>query len=264
MDFFPAYLLIGSVVGVLAGLFGVGGGLVIVPALVFIFTRMGFAPDVLVHLAIGSSLATIIFTSFSSIYAHHKRGAVLWAVCGQLTPGIVVGSVLGAMVADLMPGLMLRRIFAVFEWLVAAQLLFGFKPTAARTLPGRVGMSLAGSAIGGISSIIGIGGGTVTVPFLLWCNVVMRRAVGTSSACGLVIALAGSASFVVAGWNGDTLLPANATGYVFWPAVVGIAISSMLFAPVGAALAHRWSADKLRRGFGFFLIVLGAYMFLKG
>ena len=263
MDIFLVYLLIGIAVGILAGLFGVGGGLVIVPVLVFVFARLNFSAEIIVHLAVGTSLATIIFTSISSVYAHHKRGAVLWVVCWQLTPGIILGAALGAVLADAMPALLLRRVFAFFEWLVAAQLLLNIKPTAARVLPGQPGMMAAGTVIGSVSSIIGIGGGTLTVPFLLWCNVLMQRAVATSSACGLPIAVAGSISFMLIGWNEMTILPAFATGYVYWPAVLGITLSSVLFAPLGAALAHRLPAEKLRRNFGFFLVVLGAYMFIK-
>ncbi len=263
MDIILVYLLIGVVVGILAGLFGVGGGLVIVPALVFVFARLGFSAEIIVHLAVGSSLASIIFTSVSSIYAHHKRGAVLWTVCWQLTPGIIIGAALGAMLADAMPALLLRRVFAFFEWVVAAQLLLNIKPVATRTLPGRAGMVAAGTVIGSVSSIIGIGGGTLTVPLLLWCNVVMQRAVATSSACGLPIAIAGSISFIFTGWNEMAILPGYATGYVYWPAVLGITVTSVLFAPLGATLAHRLPAEKLRRNFGFFLIVLGAYMFIK-
>lgn len=263
MDIFLVYLVIGVAVGILAGLFGVGGGLVIVPALVFVFARLNFSTDLIVHLAVGTSLATIIFTSVSSIYAHHKRGAVLWNACWQLTPGIILGAALGAMVADAMPALLLRRVFAFFEWLVAAQLLLNIKSVAARTLPGRVGMSAAGTVIGSVSSIIGMGGGTLTVPFLMWCNVVIQRAVATSSACGLPIAIAGSISFILTGWDEMAILPSYATGYVYWPAVLGITFTSVLFAPLGAALAHRLPAEKLRRNFGFFLIVLGAYMFIK-
>lgn len=263
MDVILIYLLVGIVVGFLAGLFGVGGGLVIVPALVFVFVRQGFAPEFIVHLAIGSSVATIIFTSLSSIYTHHKHGAVLWTVCWQLTPGIIFGAALGAMIVDATPALTLRRVFAFFEWLIAAQLLSGIKPSAARTLPGRVGMTGMGSVIGSISSIVGIGGGALTTPFLLWCNIAIRRAVATSSACGLPIAIAGSLSFIITGLNEMAIFPEYATGYVYWPAVLGIAPISMLFAPLGATLAHRLSAEKLRRYFGFFLIVLGIYMFVK-
>ncbi|MBI3561796.1 MAG: sulfite exporter TauE/SafE family protein [Gammaproteobacteria bacterium] len=255
------YFFIGVIVGLLAGLFGVGGGLVIVPALVFVFARIGVNPAVAVHLAIGTSLATIILTSMASVRAHHRRGAVLWPQVKQLTPGIFIGAAVGAMIADALPASVLRQVFAFFEWAVGLQILLRLLPKAARRLPGWVGMGLAGTVIGTASSIIGIGGGTLTVPFLLWCNVVMQRAVATASACGLPIAIAGALSYVATGVNAQGL-PAYATGYVYWPAVLGITFSSVVIAPLGAALAHRLPADSLRRYFGVFLIGLGVYMFV--
>ena len=257
------YLGIGVIVGLLAGLFGVGGGLVIVPALVFVFARIGVDNSVAVHLAIGTSLATIILTSLSSIRAHHLRGAVLWPQVRHLTPGILIGVAMGTLLADAMPAHLLRRVFAVFEWIVGAQILLHLRPRAARQLFGWPGMTLAGTVIGSVSSLIGIGGGTLTVPLLLWCNVTMQRAVATASACGLPIAITGAIGFVLTGLNATAPLPVYASGYLYWPAIAGITLTSIVTAPLGATLAHRLPADKLRRGFGVFLIGLGIYMYLK-
>lgn len=259
MEALLAYILCGIVAGILAGLLGVGGGLVIVPVLSAVFAMQGFAADVIVHMAVGTSLATIVFTSISSVRAHHQRQAVLWPVVWQLVPGIVTGALLGAVVADAMPTNILRTFFAAFELLVAIQMFLSLRPQAGRDLPGSWGMSLAGSGIGLISSIVGIGGGTLTVPFLVWCRVAVHKAIGTSSACGLPIAIGGTLGFIVMGWD-KSFLPAPSSGYVYWPAWLGIVSASVVAAPVGAALAHRLPAQKLKRVFAFFLLFLALWM----
>ena len=261
MEVVIIYLLLGAFAGLVAGLLGVGGGLIIVPVLVFIFTGQGVAEHLIVHLAVGTSLATIVFTSISSVRAHHQHGAVLWPVFWQLTPGIVIGAWLGALFADVLASDQLRRFFGVFELLVAIQMTFNVKPRPHRQLPGRAGMVGAGSVIGAISAIVGIGGGTMTVPFLVWCNVAMRKAVATSSACGLPIAVAGATGFIVTGWNAVEL-PAYSSGYVYWPAFAGIEIASILSAPLGARLAHRLPAAQLKRIFAVLLYILGLRMLL--
>jgi uncharacterized protein len=255
------YLAVGAFAGTLAGLFGVGGGLVIVPVLVFVFKSQGISDALLMHLAIGTSLATIVFTAISSVRAHHRRGAVRWEVVRRLTPGIIVGALAGAVIADAMPTPVLRVFFAVFELTVAALLWWNRQPAPHRTLPGALGMNAMGGVIGALSSIVGIGGGTLTVPFLAWCNVHLREAVATSSACGLPIALAGALGFVVMGW-GDAQLPALATGYIYWPAFAGIGVASVLSAPLGAKLAHTLPVASLRKFFALFLAALGVRMLL--
>ena len=255
------YLILGAFAGLVAGLLGVGGGLIIVPVLVFIFSGQAIADHLIVHMAVGTSLATIVFTSISSVRAHHQHGAVLWPVFWQLTPGIVVGAWLGAAFADMLASDQLRRFFGVFELLVAVQMTFNVKPRPHRQLPGRAGMFGAGGVIGAISAIVGIGGGTMTVPFLVWCNVAMRKAVATSSACGLPIAIAGATGFIVTGWNAIDL-PAYSSGYVYWPAFLGIVIASILTAPIGARLAHRLPAAQLKRIFAILLYILGFRMLL--
>ncbi len=259
MNEWLAYAGLGAFAGVLAGLFGVGGGLVIVPVLAWLFLHAGINPTVIMHLAIGTSLATIVFTSLSSVAAHHRHGAVQWRAFVQLVPGIVLGAWLGAMIADSLPSTNLKIIFGVFELLVAAQMGFGLKVSPHRTLPGNLGMGLAGGVIGTVSAIVGIGGGTMTVPFLQWCNVEMRKAVATSAACGLPIAVAGALGFVVSGWN-EIALPTWSSGYLYWPALGGIVIASMLFAPLGARLAHTLPAAQLKRWFALFLAFLGIRM----
>lgn len=262
MDTLLIYLAVGALAGFIAGLFGVGGGLIIVPVLVYLFSQQGMHSDYLVHMAVGTSLATIVFTSISSVRAHHQHGAVLWPVFWKLSVGIVVGALLGAAIADWMSSIVLRRFFAVFEWLVAIQLLIGFKPKPTRTLPGNAGLFGVGSIIGTLSAIVGIGGGTLTVPYLVWNNVDMRKAVATSSACGLPIAIAGAAGFVITGLL-QTSLPGWSVGYLYLPAFAGIVIASVLFAPLGARVAHWLDPAKLKRTFGVFLLLLGTYMFLR-
>jgi len=256
------YLAVGAIAGFIAGLFGVGGGLIIVPVLVYLFSQQGMHSEYLVHMAVGTSLATIIFTSISSVRAHHRRGAVLWPVVWRLATGIVVGALLGAAIADWMSSLVLRRFFAVFEWLVALQLLFGVKPPPARNLPASPGLFGVGNVIGAISAIVGIGGGTLTVPYLVWNNIDMRKAVATSSACGLPIAIAGATGFVLTGLR-QAGLPDWSIGYLYLPALAGIVIASVLFAPLGARVAHWLDPARLKRLFGIFLLMLGTYMFLR-
>jgi uncharacterized membrane protein YfcA len=227
-----AYLALGAFAGTVAGLLGVGGGLIIVPALVFLLGQQG------INIAIGTSLATIVITSVSSTWAHHRHGAVQWPVFARLSPGIVIGALLGAVIADYMSAILLRQVFGVFELLVAVQMAMGARPDAHRAVPAKAEMFGAGSVIGGISSVVGIGGGTMTVPFLVWCNVSMRKAVATSAACGLPIAIAGASGYILTGWNESTL-PEWSSGYVYWPAFAGIVIMSVIFAPLGAYLAHR-------------------------
>lgn len=255
------YLVLGAFAGVMAGLLGVGGGLIIVPALAWILHLQGVAEGIIMHLAIGTSLATIVITSIASMRAHHRHQALLWPVFWRLTPGIVVGALLGAAIADALPSATLQTVFGVFVLTVAAQMGFGAKPAPHRSLPGTLGMLAAGGVIGGVSAIVGIGGGSLTVPFLMWCNTTIRNAVATSSACGLPIALAGAAGFIITGWDNPNL-PAWSLGYVYGPALAGIAVTTMPFAPLGAKLAHTLPTAILRRVFAGFLAIVGIKMLM--
>lgn len=251
----------GALAGVLAGLLGIGGGIIIVPVLALVFESQGVPVDVLMHVAIGTSLATIIATSISSMRAHHKRGAIYWHVFRRITPGIVIGALLGAVLADVIHGEQLRLIFSIFMFLVATQMIIARMPDPHRSLPGKLGLSVAGTSIGTISSLMGVGGGSMSVPYLTWCNVPVRNAVATSAAIGLPIAIAGTAGFVISGWGMDGR-PDWSVGYVNLPAFFGIVAASIVFAPTGAALAHRIPPKLLKRFFGVFLFVLGVRMLL--
>jgi len=254
-----AYLVLGVVAGLVGGLLGLGGGILIVPALLFLFIWQGMPADILMHLAVATSLFTIVFTSISSSYAHHKHQAVLWSQVFLLTPGIIIGAVFGAFLADYISSDILRRLFGIFEILVACQIGFSVKPSAHRSLPGRNGMLIAGGGIGTLSTILGIGGGTLTVPFLVWCHVNIRKAVATSSACGFPIALAGTLAMIYTGLD-STSLPENTIGYVYWPAALLILVTSVLFAPVGAKLAHTMPVASLKRVFAIVLACVGLRM----
>jgi uncharacterized membrane protein YfcA len=251
-----AYLAVGVFAGISAGLFGIGGGAVIVPALLFLFEWQVFPPEHIMHLALGTSLATIAFTAVASSYTHHRRGAVLWSTTRAMAPGIVVGAWAGAVVADYLPTRALEIVFGVFELVIAAHLLLGLKPNAHRALPGAVGLAVVGGGIGLASALLGIGGGSMTVPFLMWCNVDLRKAVATSAACGLPLSAAGALGFAAIGWS-TTNLPAGSTGFVYWPAVVVIVLASVLCAPLGARLAHRLPMTTLRRMFAVVLAAVG-------
>ena len=253
-------LSLGAVAGVLAGLLGIGGGLVIVPVLYTLFLSTGLADDTTaMHISIGTSLATIVFTSVSSIFAHQKHRAILWQVVIRITPAILLGSMASALIAGFLSGTVLRIGFAVFLLLVSVQMSLGRTPAPHRSLPGFGGLSLAGCVIGGFSAIMGIGGGTMSVPFLVWCNVEIPRAVATSAAIGLPIAIAGASGFIISGL-GKTGLPDISIGYVYIPAFVCIVLASILFAPLGAKYAHRIPHVKLKRIFAVFLFILAVRM----
>lgn len=255
------YLALGLVGGILAGLLGIGGGIVIVPALYYLFVWQGFPDTHIMQLAVATSLATIIFTAIASARAHHQRGAVRWPVVMTLVPGIIAGAIIGGLIARWVSSDGLRVIFGFFEIAVALQIGFGARPAAHRNLPGGVGMNAVGGVIGSLSALLGIGGGTLTVPFLLWCNVTIHQAVATAAACGLPIAVAGTLTMIAAGWN-QSDLPAYSLGYVYWPAALAVVLASFLAAPLGARLAHALPVQTLKRVFAVLLAIIGLRMIL--
>jgi uncharacterized protein len=253
------YLGLGSVVGILAGLLGVGGGLIIVPMVVFTLTWQGVSSQHLMHLALGTSLASIIFTSVSSFWAHHKRGAVHWEVVRRIVLGILVGTFLGSCLASRLSTNLLKGVFVVFLYYMAFQMLTNTKPKPTRGLPGSLGMFGVGNGIGAVSSLVGIGGGSLSVPFMVWCNVTVHDAIGTSAAIGFPIAIAGTVGFIVNGLNVSGL-PAYSLGYVYLPALAGIVAASVFTAPLGVRLAHSLPVDKLKRVFALLLFIMGTKM----
>lgn len=259
---FALYLVLGAIAGILAGLFGVGGGIIIVPVLVFSFTAQGFSPEVLTHLAVGTSLATIVFTSINSIREHNRRGAVQWNLFIWLAPGILAGAAVGGVTAALIQGPILQKIIGVFAICVALQLALNLTPKNPRPLPKRPELVAAGGSIGWASAIFGIGGGSVTVPFLVWRSVSIQQAVATSAACGFPIAFAGAVVFMSTGWH-ESQLPEWSLGFVYLPAVLGIALTSMFFARFGARLAHRLPPLLLKRLFALLLTAVGISFLLN-
>lgn len=259
------YLLIGAIAGFTAGLFGVGGGLIIVPILYIVFTQMNYDPNVIMHIAVGTSLATIIVTSISSVTAHHKKGAVLWQVFRNLAPGLVLGSFLGAGVADLMSGQHLQLLIGVFAVWMAYKMFRGAHAVIDpnRHLPSAILQFAAGGGIGVASAIFGVGGGSLTVPFLNRHGVVMQKAVATSAACGLPIAVAGAIGFIWFGAREHIDVP-NTIGYVHIYAFLGISTMSFITAKFGAKVAHRLSAAMLKKCFAGLLVVVGCYFIYKG
>lgn len=256
------YLALGALAGTVAGLFGIGGGLLIVPVLMFSFGLQGMNPEIIPHLAVGTSLATIVFTSISSIRSHKRHGAVRWDLFRPMMVGIIVGALVGAWTASLLSGRALELIIGIFVILVGLKMLFQVDPKPGRDVPAVAGLGAAGGGIGWASAIFGIGGGTLTVPYLSWCNVRMQEAVGTSAACGLPIALAGAVGNVWTGWQ-NPALPELSAGFIYLPALVGIILTSVIFARVGANLAHRLNASVLRRTFSIMLLLVGLRFLLS-
>ena len=254
--------LLGTCTGFLAGLLGIGGGMLMVPFMTFILSSKGFPADYTVKMAVATSLATICFTSLSSVRAHHQRGAVLWPVARLLAPGILVGSALGAQIAVAMPGKVLGVLFALFVGFSATQMFLDRKPKPTRTLPAGPGMFAMGGLIGMLSALVGAGGAFISVPFMTWCNVKIHNAVGTSSALGFPIALAGTLGYVWAG-IGMPQMPAGSVGYIYLPALVVISIASLAMAPLGARTAHRMDIRPLKKVFATVLYGLAAYFLLR-
>lgn len=257
-----ALLAMGCFGGFAAGLLGIGGGMVLVPFITMIFTARGFPEELIVHMAIATSLGTIMFTSLSSVRAHHKHGAVLWPVVKLLAPGIVLGSAIGPWIGKQMNSSVLAFFFGVFVAFSATQMLIGKKPAAARDLPSAPGMFAAGGVIGILSGLVGAGGGFVSVPFMTWCNVRIHNAVATSAALGFPIAFAGTLANVFYGW-GEPGLPPYSLGYIYVPALLLIVAASVVFAPLGARTAHRMPVKRLQKVFAVILYALAAYMFWR-
>lgn len=256
------FAVTGAGAGLLAGLFGVGGGLIMVPALALVLPHQGVGPAIAMQVAIGTSLAVIATTSISSTLAHHHRQGVLWPVFHRIAPGLLTGAAIGAFVAHALTGLTLQRIVGVGAVLVSIQMFLDLKPKVAREMPGAMGLFGVGGIIGLLSSLIGIGGGSLTVPFLSRCGVPMRQAVGTAAACGIPIAWGGAAAFMLAG-AGVAGRPALSLGYVSLEAFAGLAVASVLTAPYGARLAHRLPQRTLKRAFAALLLVVGVSLLLK-
>lgn len=253
--------LAGAVAGVLGGMLGLGGGLVIIPALVWIFTAQGFATESLMQMALATSLASILFTGASSVHAHHRRDAVRWDLVRRLAPALMVGALAGSYVAEQIGSAGLMRLFGIFAAVMGIRMMWRAtmrppQPGPERA-PGAVGHMGAGGVIGIASAIFGIGGGSLTVPYLCALRVRMQEAVATSSACGMPIALAGAAGYIATGW-GNASLPAGTLGYVHLPSLLALVLTSVPMAAVGVRLAHRLPAQRLKQVFALLLLLVAA------
>ena len=256
--------VLGIGTGFLAGLLGIGGGMLMVPFITLILANRGASADLSVKMAIATSMATIIFTSLSSVRAHHKRGAVRWDIVRRLAPGIVVGSIVGSLgVFALLKGTSLAIFFGLFVSFSATQMFLDRKPKPTRQMPGTAGQLVAGGFIGFLSGLVGAGGGFISVPFMTWCNVAIHNAVATSAALGFPIAAANVVGYVISGQTVQNL-PEGSLGYIWLPALAVVAVCSFLTAPLGAKAAHSIPVSKLKRVFASILYVLAAYMLYKG
>jgi len=266
MNFEPQLIieltLLGLGTGFLAGLLGIGGGMLMVPLITFILTAKGFPAEYTIKMAVATSLATICFTSMSSVRAHHRRGAVLWPIVRLLAPGILLGSLLGAQIAVALPGKALNVLFALFVAFSATQMLLERKPKPSRVPPRGWVMFAVGGVIGLLSALVGAGGAFISVPFMTWCNVKIHNAVGTSAALGFPLALAGTLGYI---WAGMDLppMPPGAVGYLYLPGLLIISIASMSTAPLGARTAHGMDIRPLKKVFAIVLYILAAYFLLR-
>jgi uncharacterized membrane protein YfcA len=263
MDFFWLFwfLLLGGITGIFAGLFGIGGGGIMVPVLAFIFAKLMFPAEHIVHMALATSMAAIVPTAIASLRAHHNRDAVLWNVVIKITPGILFGTFAGTFMATYLAAKPLAIFFSCFMAVVALQMVIDRKAKPSRQLPGTLALTGVGSGIGGISALVAIGGGTLTVPFLTWCNVALPVAIGTSAAVGLPIAFSGAVGYLINGWSIENL-PAHSLGFIYWPAVIAMATASFFTAPLGAKLAHSLPLALLKKLFAILLISLSLQMLL--
>lgn len=256
-------LALGCFTGFLAGLLGIGGGMLMVPFMTLMLSHRGVETPLAVKTAIATSMATIMFTSLSSVRAHHKRGAIRWDLVRTMAPGITVMALLtGAFIYPHIRGAALALVFAVFVGFSATQMLLNKKPPASRQMPGTAGRFVAGGVIGTVSGLVGAGGGFISVPFMTWCNVPVHNAVATSAALGFPIALASTAGNVIGGWSVRNPLPGG-FGYLWLPGLAVIAMASVMLAPLGARAAHALNVNQLKRVFAGMLYLLSAYMLYK-
>ncbi len=259
MELWWAFLLLGAAVGFFAGLLGVGGGGIMVPILTSLFISLDFVQSQQVHMALGTSMAAIIVTAFASARSHQKHQAIVWPAVKALSPGIVLGTLGASFIAASVPSLPLAIFFSLFMAFVALQLILNIKPKPTRQLPGNLPLAGVGFAIGGISALVAIGGGSLTVPFLTWCNLKVQQAIGTSAAVGLPIAVSGTVGYVISGWHVADLPPWS-LGYVYLPAVALISVVSFFTAPLGVKLAHRLPVSVLKKIFALLIMLLSAKM----
>ncbi len=263
VQWIAAYLSLGLFVGFFSGLLGIGGGLIMVPVLAYLFEVQHVSQENTLHLALGTSMATILFTSVFSAYQHHMHRAVNWDAFRYITPGILLGTGIGAIVVSHVPTHWLTIFFVLFVYFAAVQMWAGFKPEATRDYPTRTGVTIAGMVIGSISSLVSIGGGVLSVPYLVWHKQPLRYAIATSAALGFPIALGGTAGYIANGMISGNGLPPNSLGYVYLPVLMWLVIGTMITAPVGAKTTHRVPVNTLKKVFAVFLFLLASKMLFR-
>jgi uncharacterized membrane protein YfcA len=262
MEWWLGYLAIGAAVGFFSGLLGIGGGAIMVPMLVMLFDAQDLPREHILHVAVGTAMATVLFNSIASARAHAALGSIRWDLAGRITPGILVGGLLGSGVASVIPRGLFAVLFTGVVYIAATNILFGRQPSASRQVPGTVGMFLVGFVISAVSALGALGGAFITIPFLMYCNVPMLQAIGTAAAVGFPIGLAGTIGFVLTGWR-ETGIPGPNLGYVYLPALAGILIASVLTAPLGARLAHSLPTKRLKQIFAVVLYLFATRMLIS-
>ena len=266
MELWWVYLLIGAVIGFMSGLLGVGGGMILVPIMLYIFgiqgPEAGFPPDHLMHMALATAMATIPFTTASSVRAHHARGGIVWEIVRGMLPGLALGALLATVVAGKVPGRPLAIFFAAFIFYAATSMFFDLKPKGTRALPGWLGLGFTGTVISFLSTFLAAGAAFLTIPFMAWCNVPLKRAVGTAAAIGFPLGLIASVGYIYAGLQAGPL-PRHSLGFIYLPALAMIVAPSMLTAPLGASLSHRMPVKQLRMVFAFTLYVIAVRMIIS-
>lgn len=255
------FCILGILAGLLAGMFGIGGGLIIVPVLIWTFVKLGFDDSVIVHLAIGSTISCIIFTGLSSAIAHWKKKSINFSLYKPVAFGIILGSFYGALFAVQIDGILLKLIIAIFILIVGIHTLFNIRIFSKEIKINNIVSVFAGSFIGFLSSILGIGGGTFSVPYFRASGLSLTSAIGTSAACGVPIAIFGTIGYIVAGINED-ILPNMSYGYIYLPALFGVSITSVFAAKYGAELAHYLSQSTLRKLMGTWFLMVSLILFL--
>ena len=262
LDTVIIFLVLGVVVGFFAGLLGIGGGGIMVPVLTAYFLYKNVPVDYVVHIALGTSMASIIVTSASSLYAHHKHQGILWGVVKSMVPGVLIGTFVATYIATHISAYALAVFFAIFMTYVSTQMFLNVQPKPTRKIPSRASLMLAGSGIGAISAVVAIGGGSLTVPYLTWHNVHIKKAIGTSAAIGFPIAVAGTLGYLINGWS-SSFKQEHLFGFIYLPAVLLISFMSYFTAPLGAKLAHRLPVSALKKVFAVFLLILGIKMLMS-
>lgn len=253
---FVIYLIIGAFAGTMAGLLGIGGGVIIIPALAAVFaTQPNIPTNYIMQMAIGTSLATVIITAISSMYAHHRHKAIQWSKVKLMIPGLSIGTILGVIIVYSLSSYFLHTLFALFLLLMGLKILFELNRTTKVHVFSQQIFVIGSFIIGFLSSLLGLGGGTLLVPFLMRSNLSIHQAISTSVPCGFVISVVATCGFMLTGWI-STVHISWSTGYIYWPAFLGIVISSVLFAPLGATFAHKLPNTVLKRLFGVFLLLM--------